>query len=297
MCLIKRQFLFLLAFARTKIELLNFGTIEKLILTCSKYLYLIKMSEDKTEQAKRIRTEAIYPPRSLMDSLRVAYAIKEHNAGNPYDRLDLAKSLTAAPTTREFQSIVTSSAQFGLTVGSYVAQKISLTELGRKIVYPESVEEKNSSLKAALFRITFYKKFFEAFDGNRLPSGDFLEGTLTRTYGIPPEDTKDCYKLVLKNAKELEILEDLNGSQYVHLSKLGAPKPMQDIQNPEIPPVPNEKLEVMVPPVNLPGVGKEGITVNVTINFELPITKEADVYDKIFQSLKRNILTQDSKAN
>src|SRR4030067_2254322 len=147
------------------------------------------MSEDKTEQAKRVRTEPNYPARSLVDSLRVANAIRDHNAGNPYDRLDLAKALSTAPTTGEFRTLITSSAQFGLTVGSYVAQKISLTELGRSIIYLESAEERNSSLKTALFKISFYKKFFEAFDNNKLPSGDFLDGTLTRTYGIPPSDT------------------------------------------------------------------------------------------------------------
>lgn len=256
-----------------------------------------KMSDDKVEEAKRSRTEALYPTRSLMDSLRIAIAIKDHSAGNPYDRLDLAKALNTAPSTREFRTLITSSAQFGLTVGSYVAKKISLTPLGRSIVYPENAGERILSLKAAFFKIDFYKKFFESFDNNKLPSGEFLEGTLNRTYGIPIIDSKDCYKLILKNAKELGILDELGGAQWVHLSKLGSATLKGDESETDVPPIAKDPLPVPVPPVNLPVGGKEGITIKVNINFELPITKEAEVYDKIFQSLKRNILTSDSKAN
>jgi hypothetical protein len=232
-----------------------------------------------------------------MDSLRVATAIKEHNAGNPYDRLDLAKALNIAPTTHEFRTLVTSSGQFGLTVGSWAAQRISLTDLGRQIVYPKSPEERNNGLRVALFKISFYKKFFEAFDNNKLPPADFLEGTLTRTYNIPPEDTKECYKLVLKNANELGILEELGGSQFVHLNKLGPIAAIEEGTKTPPPALPKEPQVVSLPPVSVLGGGKEGVTVNVTINFELPITKEAEVYDKIFQSLKRNILTQEPTSN
>jgi hypothetical protein len=255
------------------------------------------MSEDKAEKTRKTRTKAVYPIRSLMDSLRIANAIKDHSAGNPYDRIDLAKALNTSPSTREFMTLITSSSQFGLTVGSYVAQKISLTDLGRSIVYPENAEERNSSLKNALFKIGFYKKFFETYDKNKLPAGDFLEGTLNRTYGIPVSDTKECYKLILKNAKELEIIDELSGAQWVHLSKLGSATPKEDTSKTDFAPVPEKPLNVSVPPVNLSVAGKEGIIVKVNINFELPITKEVEVYDKIFQSLKRNILSPDSKAN
>lgn len=51
------------------------------------------------------------------------------------------------------------------------------------------------------------------------------------------------------------------------------------------------------PIVSLP-ITKEGaININIDIKFELPITKDADVYDKIFQSLKKNILTRESKED
>ena len=262
------------------------------------------MSEDKVEQAKRVRSESLYPPRSLMDSLRIATAIKDYGAGNPYDRLDLAKALNTVPSARIFREQITASSQFGLTHGSYVAQRISLAPLGRSIVYPENTEQRKSCLKEALFKIPFYKKFFEDYDNNKLPSAEFLEGTLNRNYGIPVSDANECYKLLLKNAEELGILDDLGGSKYVHLNKLGetaiAKAEIPTTVTEATPQSADEKPKVSVPSVpsvNLPVTGKEGLTVNVTINFELPITKEAEVYDKIFQSLKRNILSQDSKAS
>ena len=78
-----------------------------------------------------------------MDALQIANAIKEQNAGNPYDRLDLAKALNRSPSSSEFRMLITASGQFGFTEGSYAASSISLTPLGRSMVFPQSPSEKS----------------------------------------------------------------------------------------------------------------------------------------------------------
>lgn len=50
-------------------------------------------------------------------------------------------------------------------------------------------------------------------------------------------------------------------------------------------------------PVQLPISREGGVNVNVNIKFELPITKDSDVYDKIFESLKKHLLTPSSKTD
>jgi hypothetical protein len=208
----------------------------------------------------------------------------------------LAKALNRSPTSGDFWKLITASGQFGLTEGSYAASSISLTPLGRSIVFPQSPSERAESIRKALFSIQLYAKFFTDFDNNKLPPMDYLVGTLNRTYGIPVEDCKNCYDLLVNNAKELEILDEIGGSQYIHLNKLGGATSTETamtkaavVSEPKSPtgqaPAGKIKLPITEGEVNL--------TVNISL--ELPISKDADVYDKIFASLKRNLLSPKSK--
>jgi hypothetical protein len=256
------------------------------------------MSE-KTKTEKRTRSTTAFPKISLMEALQIANAIKEHNAGNPYDRLDLAKAVNRSPGASQFRMLITASGQFGLTEGSYNSKSISLTPLGRSIVFPESPQKRIESIRKAFFSVPLFKRFFEDFDKNKLPSIEYLEGTLNRTYGIPVQDCKNCYKMIVKNATELGILDEISGAHWINLSKLSPPSLETETVTAKIgegyqtrPPA-----TIPTPAINIPTVGKEGVVVKVSINFELPITKDAEVYDKIFQSLKKNILTPDSKKD
>jgi hypothetical protein len=51
------------------------------------------------------------------------------------------------------------------------------------------------------------------------------------------------------------------------------------------------------PLVQLPITREGGVNINVNIRFELPITKDPDIYDKIFESLKKHLLAPSSKTD
>jgi hypothetical protein len=158
-----------------------------------------------------------------MDALKIAQSIKDNSAGKPYDRLDLAKSLGYSPASSIFRSLITSSSRYGLTSGTYNSKTITLTPLGTSIMFPKDEQEKAEGLKKALFSIALFKRFFTDYDNNKLPTVDYLTNTLNRTYGIPVEDCKDCYDIIVKNAKELAILDNISGSDWIHLNKLSKP--------------------------------------------------------------------------
>jgi hypothetical protein len=181
------------------------------------------MENDEGIKQRKARATQAYPKNSLVDALKVAQAIKDDNAGKPFSRLTLAKSLNYSPSSSGFRMLITSSAKFGLTNGSYAAEKIELTPLGTSIVMPRDNEEHSSSLLKALFGIPFYEKFFKSFNTNRLPAKDLLINTLHREYQIPIEDCENCYELIVKNARELKILDEAkNGGLYVKLDNLSA---------------------------------------------------------------------------
>jgi hypothetical protein len=255
------------------------------------------MSEvDETEKKeKRTRETSAYPKRSLMNALQIANAIKEHNAGNPYDRLDLAKAVNRSPSSSEFRMLITSSGQYGLTEGSYSASSIALTPVGQSIVFPKSASERAEGLKKALFSIPLYAKFYTDFNNNKLPPMEYLVGTLNRTYNIPVDECKNAYELIVKNATELGILDDIGGAQYIHLNKLGG---IVSIETPATggtvaPVAVSPAQQLTEPQIKLPVTGS-GVNLTVNINLELPVSKDAEVYDKIFESLKRNLISPKS---
>jgi len=201
---------------------------------------LVNMSEETTtekEKRKRRYPTTVYPKISLMETLKIAQAIKDHSAGKPYDRLDLAKTIGFSPASSKFRMMISSSNRYGLTKGNYNAKQIALTPLGTSIVSPKDSHERADGLKKALFNIDLFKRFFTDYDNNKLPDVQFLVNTLNRTYGIPVEDCKKCYSILVKNAKELKILDEISGSQWVHLSKLSVPEAPPA---PPTPPTPEE---------------------------------------------------------
>jgi len=178
---------------------------------------MIRLSEKPKK--RRYATRA-FPKNTLLEALKIAQSIYENNAGQPYDRLDLARSLGYSPESSLFRTLITSSRRFGLTIGGYKANKISLTELGKSIVAPKSDQEKAESLKQALFNIDLYRKFYSRFDGHRIPKREFLKNTLNRDFGIPVSDCDECYDMIIKNARELGIIVKIKDAEYIKISEL-----------------------------------------------------------------------------
>ena len=182
-----------------------------------------RKSPTKTEtaeaKARKPRATTLYPKVSLVDALRLAESIRDNNAGQPYNRIDLAASVELSPESSTLRTLITASNKFGLTEGSYAAERISLTDLGRSIVSPTSDEEKAQGLLAALYRVDFFKEFFERFKNHRLPRKDLLLNTLEREFGIPRTDRDQCYDLVVKNATELRLLKDVSGTLYIRFDR------------------------------------------------------------------------------
>ena len=173
---------------------------------------------DKSEKKKQAR--GLFPKYSLLDALRIAESIKKNNNMHPYNRLDVASSLNNSPNSSNFRLLIISSSTYGLTTGSYIAEKIALTDLGSKIVSPTSDAEKNQGLKEALFNVSLFKQVFSKFDQGQLPRMELLINTLNRENKIPLDKCEEAYKIIIKNAKELGILKNVKGTDYVRLDLL-----------------------------------------------------------------------------
>lgn len=173
----------------------------------------------KGKAQRKPKATALYPKYSLVEALKLAESIRDNNAGQPYNRVDLAASLETSPESSSFRILITASSKYGLTEGGYQAERISLTELGRSIASPTSDEERAAGLLRALYNVEFYKSFFSKYQNHRLPRKDLLLNTLEREFKIPAGDREQCYDLLIKNATELGLLKDVSGTPYVRFDQ------------------------------------------------------------------------------
>ena len=167
---------------------------------------------------------AIYFPRhSLTRALIIAETIWKDNGGDPYSRLSLAKSLQLSPTGSPFAQLLASSFRYGLTEGSYVSEKISLTALGKSIVDPTVSNDTKAGLRAALTAPELFQKIFSRFDQKPIPKEEVFKNTLLLEFKLPRADLDACYKIVLENIVDYGLAQDIKGTKYLQLDLLAPP--------------------------------------------------------------------------
>ncbi len=188
------------------------------------------------------RTRVIFPKNTLKTTLKLAEAIQNNNAGLPYNRLDVAQALDYSPESSGFRTLIVSSSRYGLTQGSYVADKISLTELGRSIVAPRTDEERNEGILKALKSVELFKNFLEKFDQARFPREDLLKNTLMRDFGVPKDDVDNCFAIIKQNLDDWGVLVEYKGNVWLRLDKLSSGQSEMEVEDipavatyPEIP--------------------------------------------------------------
>jgi hypothetical protein len=102
----------------------------------------LKSTTEATEsKARKPRATTLYPKVTLVDSLRLAESIRDNNASRPYNRIDLATSVDLSPESSTLRTLITASNKFGLTEGSYAAERISLTDLAEALLAPQATRK------------------------------------------------------------------------------------------------------------------------------------------------------------
>jgi hypothetical protein len=146
-----------------------------------------------------------FPRRTIDQALRVPQALKDNNGGNPWPPAQVADAIAVGKKTANFFYITTSSRDFGFTEGTRDTAEISLTDLGKKAVYPQSPEEEKQARLEGFLRIDSFRKVLEHYGGNNLPERRFLENTLHQEYGIDPTIQDEFVELFEKNCRLLGI--------------------------------------------------------------------------------------------
>lgn len=155
--------------------------------------------------------KSLFPQYPLNNVLQIARTIWEHNAGNPTRRVAIFDILKRQPDSGASRSLITASSKYGLTVGSYNAEVIKLTDRGRSIVAQNDSEAKlDAVLQIDIFR-SFFEKYRDAIMPNRTMALDFL-----KEQGISDENAaSNCLDIIFQNGKDVGLIREYSGKERI----------------------------------------------------------------------------------
>ena len=96
----------------------------------------------KSNDVKKPRVRWSFPRTTLEEALKIAYAIKEHNGGNPWEPEEIRKAIGAGTGGNAYFYLTAASRDYGLTTGTNATEKIALDDLGRDVVYAPNLTQR-----------------------------------------------------------------------------------------------------------------------------------------------------------
>ena len=173
-----------------------------------------KRTKASKAEPKRGRTARIYPALSFEESLVLAEAIHTHASGERVARLTLLKQMNLSPTSSSTQILITSSGKYGITKGSYAAEHLELTPVGRTASDSTSAARARTQARFDL-AIKGQKPFdalYTKYRGKKLPSHNIMKDVLKEAK-LAISDEKECIDTFVVNAKFIGLLQTIAGSE------------------------------------------------------------------------------------
>jgi hypothetical protein len=241
-----------------------------------------EIAEKKEEGRKRGGKS--FPVLSFKETLVLAKGIVEHGTGKQMRRLTLFDKLKKSPTSGPSRQLITISSRYGLTTGSYAAEYLTITDEAGMILSASSseLERRQKSFQLAIQQQSVFNQLYERLKGKRLPASDVLRDELAQI-GVPTGDRDTAAEVFIQNARDLGLIQEISGKDtIIPIEQVCEELPAEAVV-PE--PLTSPRKEAAPVPKVTPG-----LTVNINIQLTLPATDDESVYDRLFASLKRNLL-------
>jgi len=156
----------------------------------------------------------MFPAATFEDALELATEIYEFGSGKPVRRITLFDSLKKSPDSGPSRQLITNSAKYGLTVGSYSAEELALTPEGLQAVGDDQsvATRARARFKLAIEGNEIFKRLYETYLGNRLPAQAVLADK-AREFGVPEDDLAECIETFTVNMKFVGVLRSISGAE------------------------------------------------------------------------------------
>lgn len=164
--------------------------------------------------AKRHRRTPLFPASTFEDALELATSIYEFGSGQPVRRITLFDDMGKSPDSGASRQLVTNSAKYGLTTGSYQAEFLGLTPEGMQAVGDDATAaaRARARFKLAIESVEVFKLLYDTYLNNRLPAQAVLIDK-AREAGIPDADLSECVETFTVNTKFVGVLRSISGAE------------------------------------------------------------------------------------
>lgn len=162
-------------------------------------------TDDKSTAEKKARVRWPFPRATLEEALKIAYAIKVHNGGNPWETDEVRKAIGAGTGGNAYFYLTAASRDYGLTLGTSTGAKITLTDLGRDLVYAPNPDAENALKVKAFLSVDIFKRVLEYYKGSNLPEMKYLGNTLQKEFGLETETHEEFSRTFRENCQYLGI--------------------------------------------------------------------------------------------
>ncbi|UIN31520.1 hypothetical protein [Microbacterium binotii] len=164
---------------------------------------------------RRKRVVRTYPASSFKEALPVAEAIQKFAAGQRVRRLTLFEHMGRSVDSGASRQLITNSAQYGLTKGSYSSEFLELTDKGKLASGDESLGRARlaARLQLAIADVPPFSGIYEQFKNNRIPASNVIRDFVVEQ-SLASEDAADeCVETFLANARDLGLLTNYAGAE------------------------------------------------------------------------------------
>lgn len=157
-----------------------------------------------------------FPATSFEEALVLGQAIQEFGSGQPIRRLTLFTALNRSPDSGPTRKLITSSNQYGITNGSYVAEWLELTPLGAIATDANSAPAARLDAQAqlAILGVKPFEHIYEKYKGARLPAVEVLRDA-AREADVDDADVAESVETFLANARGLGLIRNIGGSEHL----------------------------------------------------------------------------------
>lgn len=196
-----------------------------------------QQSEKAKEEPKRSRVkQADVPKHSLREALSLAQAITDNFASHPTAPHQVAMAMGISPTSSGWRTLTGAASAYGLTIGGYGSEKISLTSAGLRCTAPT---EEGDDLKAraeAALKPTIFSQFFTKYQRAKFPTDTIAKNVLQQEFGVPSDRTSEVLDTLKDNGAYVGFLHNTKTGLFVStedLSPSPVVKPHEEVESNE----------------------------------------------------------------
>jgi hypothetical protein len=111
--------------------------------------------------------------------------------------------------------LITNSGKYGITTGSYIAEWIALTDLGKRACDPTGLPRDKLAARFTLSieNIAPFKSLYDEYVGKRLAAHEVMFDFLDSNKELKVSDNAECVDIFVINARDLGLLRVIGGAE------------------------------------------------------------------------------------